>query len=75
MPTVPGTVLQVGTGTGQIELRLLPRKVQRLKPALTKQEVAEVSKRLRALGGARLPIPKGVDPMRARPDRKGMRGR
>ena len=23
----------------------------------------------------RLPIPKGVDPMRARPDRKGQRGR
>lgn len=75
LPTVPITLLQVGSGTDQVELRLLPRKVQRLKPALTKQEVAEVSKRMRALGATRLPIPKGVDPMRARPDRKGMRGR
>lgn len=75
LPTVPITLLQVGSGTDQVELRLLPRKVQRLKPALTKQEVAEVSKRMRALGATRLPIPKGVDPTRARPDRKGMRGR
>ncbi len=30
---------------------------------------------LNALGAVRLPVPKGVDPMRARPDRKGMRGR
>jgi hypothetical protein len=75
LPTVPITLMQVGTGKDQIELRLLPRKVQRLKPTLTKQEVVEVSKRMRALGAMRLPIPKGVDPMRARPDRKGQRGR
>ena len=47
----------------------------RSRPKLTKQEVAEVNKRLTALGGVKLPVPKGVDPMRARPDRKGMRGR
>ncbi len=75
LPTVPIVVLQVGNGAGQVELRSLPRTVQKLKPALTKQEVAEVSKRMRALGATRLPVPKGVDPMRARPDRKGMRGR
>ena len=75
LPTVPIVVLQVGHGAGQVELRSLPRTVQRLKPALTKQEVAEVSKRMRALGATRLPVPKGVDPMRARPDHKGMRGR
>ncbi|MGO2739556.1 MAG: DUF4191 domain-containing protein, partial [Cellulosimicrobium funkei] len=34
-----------------------------------------VSKRLRALGVSRLPIPKGIDPTRARPDRKGLKGR
>ncbi|WP_129339593.1 DUF4191 domain-containing protein [Cellulomonas endophytica] len=72
---VPITVLQVGDGEGQVPLRKLPRKVQRMRPTLTKQEVAEVTKRLTALGAARPPIPKGVDPFRARPDRKGMRGR
>ena len=71
----PITLIQVGDGDGQVPLRKLPRAVQKLRPKLSKQEVAEVNKRLTALGGVRLPVPKGVDPMRARPDRKGMRGR
>lgn len=75
LPNVPITLLQSGDDDGQVPLRKLPRAVQKLRPTLTKQEVAEISKRLTALGGVRLPVPKGVDPMRARPDRKGMRGR
>ena len=75
LPNVPITLLEVGADEGQVPLRKLPRTVQKLKPTLTKQETAEVIKRLTALGATRLPIPKGVDPMRARPDRKGMRGR
>ncbi|MDM8084237.1 DUF4191 domain-containing protein [Cellulomonas cellasea] len=72
---VPITLIQAGNGEGQVPLRKLPRAVQKLKPTLTKQETGEVLKRLTALGAVRLPVPKGVDPMRARPDRKGMRGR
>jgi hypothetical protein len=49
--------------------------VQRLRATLTKTETAEVTKRLKALGGMRMPVPKGIDPMRARPDRKGLKGR
>lgn len=75
LPNVPITLLQSGNGPDQVPLPKLARTVQKLKPTLTKQEVAEITKRLRALGGARLPLPKGVDPYRARPDRKGMRGR
>ena len=75
LPNVPVTLIQSGDDEGQVALRKLPRKVQRLKPTLTKGEVAEISKRLTALGTMRLPVPKGIDPMRARPDRKGMRGR
>jgi len=75
LPNVPIILVQSGNDEGQVVLRKLPRTVQKLKPTLTKQEVAEISKRLRALGGPRLPVPKGIDPMRARPDRKGMRGR
>ncbi len=71
----PVTLLQMGDEEGQIPLRRIARHVQRLKPTLTKQEVAEVIKRLNALGAMKLPVPKGVDPMRMRPDRKGMRGR
>ncbi len=72
---VPITLIEVGREEGQVPLPQLARKVQRLKPQLTKQEVGEVVKRLTALGAVRMPVPKGVDPMRVRPDRKGMRGR
>ena len=75
LPNVPIALIQSGNDEGQVPLRKLPRRVQKLKPTLTKQETAEISKRLTALGGVKLPVPKGVDPMRARPDRKGMRGR
>jgi len=75
LPTVPIHLIRTGSGEGQVPLRKLPVAVRKLKPQLTKQEVAEVNKRLQALGGVRLPVPKGVDPMRMRPDRKGMRGR
>ena len=75
IPNVPIHLIQMGNDEGQVVLTKLGRTVTRLKPKLTKPEVAEVSKRLKALGGAKLPMPKGIDPMRARPDRKGMRGR
>ncbi len=72
---VPLHTIQCGRGDGQTPLPKLPRTVMRLKPQLTKQEVSEVTKRLKALGGLRAPIPKGIDPFRARPDRKAVRGR
>lgn len=75
LPNVPVHLFQAGDGEEQVPLRRLPSKIQRLKPTLTKQETAEISKRLRALGGASLPLPKGIDPTRVRPDRKGMKGR
>lgn len=76
IPNVPVTLIMEGRADGQVPLPGLARAVQRRKRKLNAQQVAEISKRLRALqGGARLPIPKGVDPLRARPDRKGMRGR
>lgn len=75
LPKVPVILIQCGNDEGQVPLRRLSRQVQKLKPTLDKQAVAEITKRLKALGGARLPVPKGVDPYKARPDRKGMRGR
>ena len=51
------------------------RHVMKLKPTLTKDEVTVVLKRVKSIGGVKPPIPKGIDPMRARPDRKMMRGR
>lgn len=75
LPGVPITLIEVGREQGQVPLPQLARKVQRLKPQITKQETGEVVKRLTALGAVKMPVPKGIDPMRARPDRKGMRGR
>ncbi len=72
---VPIIVMEVGDGEGQVPLDKLARRVQRLRPKLTKAEVAVVLKRLNAMGTLRLPVPKGLDPLKARPDRKGMRGR
>ncbi len=72
---VPVIVLNVGDDEGQVPLRKVNAKLTRMRPTLTKAEAGQVAARLRALGGARPPIPKGVDPMRMRPDRKGVRGR
>ncbi len=76
-PNVPVHLFTVGDGgsEGEVPLRKLASKVQRLKPTLTKQEVSAVHKRLRALSGIRPPVPQGIDPVRARPDRRAMRGR
>ena len=76
-PNVPVTVLRVGEGGGEdeVSVRKIASKIQRMKPVLTKQEVAAVNKRLKAMGGLRPPLPAGVDPNRVRMDRKAMRGR
>lgn len=75
LPNVKVHVIETGRGEGQVELSKVAKKVQKLKKELTKQEVHAVDKRLQALGSNKLPIPKGVDPFKARPDRKAMRGR
>ena len=76
-PGVPITVYRVGDGEGDdvVAIRRLAKRVQRMKPVLTKDEVATVNKRLRSLGGVRPPLPQGFDPTKARVDRRAMRGR
>jgi F0F1-type ATP synthase assembly protein I len=74
IPNVPVHVIETGRDDRQVPLARVPKAVQKLKKTLTKQEVQAVDKRLSALG-TKLPIPKGVDPFKARPDRKAMRGR
>ncbi|GAA4356749.1 DUF4191 domain-containing protein [Angustibacter luteus] len=75
VPNVPVTLIRIGTGDDEVPVRKLVGKLNRMRPALSKDEVIAVNKRLRALGSTPLPVPKGIDPTRARPDRKGMRGR
>jgi hypothetical protein len=74
-PDVPIIVFETGNGEGQVPLRKLSRKIQRQRPKLSRAEVAVVTNRLRAISVNPLPIPKGIDPTRARPDHKAIRGR
>ncbi len=74
-PGVPVALVVVGDGADQVPVRKLSGKLTRMKPVLTKEEVSAVNKRLKSLGGLRPPIPAGMDPQRARVDRKAMRGR
>ena len=73
-PNVPVHIIQTGRGENLTPLSQVAKKAKKLPKALTKQEVQAVNKRLTALG-SRLPIPKGIDPYKARPDRKASRGR
>lgn len=74
LPNVPIHVIESGRGDGQTPIDKIAKSMQKLKPELTKVEVQAVNKRLASLG-TRLPIPKGIDPTRVRPDRRAMRGR
>lgn len=76
--SVPIHVLQAGPRDGQVPVDKLVRHIMRLKNPgglLQKNEIAEVQRRMRALGGMNVPMPKGVDPAKARMDRRAMRGR
>lgn len=74
-PEVPVHLLRTGKGEGTTPVSELTKVMGKLDKKLTKEEVIAVNKRLRALGGARPPVPPGMDPRKARVDRKAMRGR
>lgn len=77
LPNVPIHTFQGGEGEDQIPMGRIVKTVHKVPRPLNKAEVLAVRKRLTALGSmtTRPPIPKGIDPMRARPDRKALRGR
>ncbi|WP_018156235.1 DUF4191 domain-containing protein [Demetria terragena] len=77
-PEVPVHTLRVGTDGDAVPVGELTKRMGKLDKKLTKAEVDAVTKRLRALGGAKPPIPQGMDPRNpksARMDRKALRGR
>ena len=78
LSTVPVHVINVGIDEGQTRLIDLWPTIRKLptKPTkLTDTEISQVSKRLSSLSSKGLPIPKGIDPTKIRPDRRAMRGR
>lgn len=68
VPNVTIHVIESGRGEGQTPISQVAKKMNKLDKELTKIEVSAVSKRISSLG-TRLPIPKGVDPYKARPQR------
>ncbi|MEZ7897739.1 MAG: DUF4191 domain-containing protein [Flaviflexus sp.] len=74
-PNVPVHSIHVGTDEGQVKLGKLMKELKKLPKTLTNAEVGVVAKRYDSIKTNQLPIPKGIDPFRARPDRKAARGR
>lgn len=74
-PGVPVHLWVVGEAKDQVPVKKISGKLTRMRPVLTKAETSMVNKRLKSLGGMRPPLPKGIDPNRARVDRKAMRGK
>ena len=68
LPNVPVHTIQTGRGEGQVPLSQVAKQMGKMKNELTKLEVSTVSKRIASMG-SRLPIPKGIDPYKARPNR------
>jgi hypothetical protein len=66
LPDVPVHEIQSGDEEGQVPLRKLQRAVVRKPRALRPAQVAEVERRLKAMGGMQVPIPKGPMPRGAR---------
>jgi hypothetical protein len=70
LPNVPIHVINAGSEEGQTPLHEVGKKMKKLPKSITKLEISAVDKRLTTLTANRLPIPKGIDPNRARPNRR-----
>lgn len=69
LPNVPVNFMHVGPDADSVPLHKVPAVMNRFKKALNKAEIYAVSNRISSLGKNGLPIPKGIDPMRARAGR------
>ncbi|MBM9433239.1 DUF4191 domain-containing protein [Flaviflexus equikiangi] len=74
-PNVPVHTINVGTGEDQVRLSKLMKSLKKLPKKLNTNEVGAVTKRYDSIKTNQLPIPKGIDPYKMRPDRKATRGR
>ncbi|WP_141918291.1 DUF4191 domain-containing protein [Klugiella xanthotipulae] len=69
LPAVTITHLFVGPDEDSIPLYKVSRKLVKIKPSLTKQEVIAVGKRLGSLQANPVGLPKGIDPTKMRAPR------
>ncbi|WP_068402659.1 DUF4191 domain-containing protein [Kribbia dieselivorans] len=75
VPGVPVHTFYVGQGEGAVGVGELNRLIRRLPRGVTDAEMSVTNKRLKSLPGVRQNLPAGVDPTKARIDRRAMRGR
>jgi hypothetical protein len=68
---VPVTVIYVGHGEGDVEIKNLAKTIKSLPKKLDKTTMAAVIKRIDSVSQSltSLPIPKGIDPQRVRAPR------
>lgn len=69
LPNVPVNYLHVGPDSDSTPLHRVASAMTKHKRALNKAEIYAVSNRISSLSRNNLPIPKGIDPMRARAGR------
>jgi len=69
LPNVPVHFIYVGPDEDSVALHKVAPTLGRLKKVLRKPEILAISNRLTSLDKNGLPIPKGVDPMKARAQR------
>ncbi|HEY8589276.1 MAG TPA: DUF4191 domain-containing protein [Naasia sp.] len=69
LPNVPVSALHVGPDKDSVPLHQINRRLGKFKRTLTRAEVVAVSNRLSSLSTNNLPIPKGIDPTKVRPQR------
>lgn len=72
---VPVHVYRIGNGEDDLPLGKMVKTIKKLNKQITKQEAIVVHQRLKALGGVKPQVPPGVDPRKARMDRRALRGR
>ncbi|MDD7465949.1 MAG: DUF4191 family protein [Actinomycetaceae bacterium] len=64
--SAPVVTLYVGHGPKQIKLENLKKTIKRLPRTMTAREVSDTAQRLDAIKAGAIPIPKGMDPAKAR---------
>lgn len=73
LPEIPLFDLAVGEGEGQVPIRKLQSHLMKMPRTITPKQIGGIEQRLKALGGARPPIPKGPMPKGGRVPRGKMR--
>lgn len=74
-PDVPVHEFLVGDGDGRVPLTKLQRTIMKLPRLIKPAQAAQVERRLKAMGGVNMPVPKGPLPKGARMPRPPSRGR